>query len=62
MAKRGDDAAQSQVGDWYLKGWGTEINYEQAYYWVSKAMGQTIGTPIIRWVTFMKMVLLLSRI
>lgn len=40
MAKRGDDAAQSQVGDWYLKGWGTEINYEQAYYWVSKAMGQ----------------------
>lgn len=37
LAKKGDHSAQSQVGLWYLKGFGTEMDHQQAYDWINKA-------------------------
>lgn len=37
LAGRGDASAQYQLGYWYLKGFYTDINYEEAAYWIEKA-------------------------
>lgn len=39
-ANRGDRAAQYQLGYWYLNGFYTDINYEEAAYWIQKAADQ----------------------
>lgn len=37
MAKKGDVSAQSQVGDWYLRGIGTDVDIDRAFIWIHKA-------------------------
>lgn len=39
-ARMGERSAQYQLGYWYLKGFYTEINYEEAAYWIQKAADQ----------------------
>ncbi|MCP5176175.1 MAG: sel1 repeat family protein [Moraxellaceae bacterium] len=39
-AQKGDIAAQSQIGDWYLRGIGVAVNNEEAFKWIYKAHQQ----------------------
>ncbi|OTG91546.1 tetratricopeptide repeat protein [Acinetobacter sp. ANC 3813] len=40
QANKGSRSAQYQLGYWHLKGFYTDINYEEAAYWIQKAVDQ----------------------